>query len=139
MLSGKCLLAVHDSAAAIERLDEARRILEPIVALRPQQVVYTRGLAQIYTDLGAAHVNAARSQSARANDWHDAARWYRSALTLWQDLGRRHALWTSESARPADVSRQIDICTRALHATSQPGFSNDRSSNDPRSTSGSPD
>ena len=118
MLSGESLLASHQPLAAIERLDEARRIREPIVASRPQQVVYTRGLAQLYSDLGDAFVGAARRPNPRADDWRDAEHWYQRALVLWQDLGRRHALWTSESTRPADVSRQIELCTRALHALS---------------------
>jgi tetratricopeptide (TPR) repeat protein len=115
VLSGNCLLAVHDPAAAIERLDEARRILEPIVASRPQQVVYARGLAQIYTDLGDAHQRAARSPRPRAADWQDAEHWYERALALWQALDRRHALWASESTRPAEVQRQIELCARAAH------------------------
>ena len=119
MLSGESLLASAPAGRRhIERLDEARRIREPIVASRPQQVVYTRGLAQLYSDLGDAFVGAARGPNPRADDWRDADHWYGRALVLWQDLGRRHALWTSESTRPADVSRQIELCTRALHALS---------------------
>ncbi len=118
MLAGESLLASHQPLAAIERLDEARRIREPIVASRPQQVVYTRGLAQIYSDLGDALVHAARGPNPRADEWRDAERWYQRALVLWQDLGRRHALWASESVRPADVLRQIDVCSRAVRQTS---------------------
>ena len=84
MLSGESLLASHQPLAAIERLDEARRIREPIVASRPQQVVYTRGLAQLYSDLGEAFVGAARGPNPRADDWRDAEHWYRRALVLSQ-------------------------------------------------------
>ncbi len=108
MLSGESLLKDGDASAAIDRLDEARRVLEPIVTERPQQVVYTRGLAQLYADLGDAYALAAHASGQRQDHLGRAQQSYARSLTLWTDLGRRHALWASESGKPSDVSRRLD-------------------------------
>lgn len=117
MLLGESVLAAHDAGRAIARFDEARAIREPIVASRPHQAVYERGLAELYVDLGDAHAQrAAHSSGHQLDEWRSAQHWYQKALGLWQDLGRGHMLWASEMTRAAEVSERLARCDRALRA-----------------------
>ena len=116
-LSGESLLAGRDPARAIVALDEARAIREPVVASRPQQAVYGRGLARLYSDLGDASVALAATSTGRhdvSERWHDARRWYEQALRLWLDLRERRALWASEIGRPEEPTRKLAMCDREL-------------------------
>ena len=82
-LSGESLLAGREPARAIVALDEARAVREPVVASRPQQAVYGRGLARLYSDLGDASVALAATSTRRhdvSERWHDARRWDRAGF-----------------------------------------------------------
>jgi eukaryotic-like serine/threonine-protein kinase len=117
MVAGESLLAGHDPGRAIATLDEARAIREPIVASRPHQAVYGRGLARLYSDLGDASAALATKSTARedANQrWRTARRWYEQASRTWVDLRDRRALWASESGRPEETARRLAMCDREL-------------------------
>ena len=117
MLSGESLLAAHDPVRARAALDEARTIREPIVASRPHQAVYGRGLARLYSDLGDASAALAAKSTARkdvSEHWRSARRWYEQASRLWLDLRGRRALWASEIGRPEETTRRLSTCDRAL-------------------------
>ncbi len=111
MLQGESQLAGGQPGEAIASLDEARGIRAPLVAARPQQVGYRRALAQLYTDLGDAHLRAA---AGIASDEHrrQAVQWYQEALALWRDVERRHALWSSERDKPNEVAKHLAACER---------------------------
>ncbi|HZP48196.1 MAG TPA: protein kinase [Vicinamibacterales bacterium] len=106
-LDGEIRLAGGDTAGAIRALDAARAIREPIVASRPQQVVYARGLARLYATLGRAHAQAARGAARPEEERGESLRWHQAALALWTDLERRHALWFDEREKPAETRRLI--------------------------------
>jgi len=117
MLSGESLLAGHDPGRAIAVLDEARAIREPIVASRPHQAVYGRGLARLYSDLGdaSAALAAKPANGHQAIDrWRNARQRYQQSLDLWVDLRQRHALWANEAGKPEETARKIAICDREL-------------------------
>ncbi len=118
-LWGESLLALRDPSASILRLDEARRIREPIVASRREQAGYARGLARSYTILGAAyaaHAAAAPNRVAALERWRTASEYDSRALDIWNDLRRRHALWASEAAYPDAVARHLAAVDRAVAA-----------------------
>jgi serine/threonine protein kinase len=117
-LWGESLISTSDLRHAIEKLDEARALREPMVASRGQQAVYRRGLARLYTDLGDAYsAEAGRASGAQAGErWRAAREHYRQALDLWLDLSRRRALWAEDANRPDAVSRKLAVCDRALRA-----------------------
>jgi len=117
MLSGESLLAGHDPARALAALDEARAIREPIVASRPHQAVYGRGLARLYSDLGdaSAALAAKPANGHQAIDrWRNARQRYQQSLDLWVDLRQRHALWANEAGKPDETARKIAVCDREL-------------------------
>jgi serine/threonine protein kinase len=119
MLWGESLVAGHDQTAAIQKLEEARALREPMVMSRPQQAVYSRGLARLYTDLGDAYAAEGAHTPGREradHHWRDACRYYRLGLDRWLDLGRRHALWAEEVARPEEAARRLANCDRPPHA-----------------------
>jgi hypothetical protein len=72
-------------------------------------VSYRRGLAQLYTDLGDAHLRSAHGSGA-GDHLNQAEHWYRRALELWDDVGRLNALWANERNKSAEVSRQLAEC-----------------------------
>jgi non-specific serine/threonine protein kinase/serine/threonine-protein kinase len=117
MLSGESLLAGGDPVRALSAFDEARVIREPIVASRPRQAVYGRGLARLYSDLGDASAALAAKSIVRrevSERWRSARRWYEKASRLWLDLRDRRALWASESGRPDETARKLATCDREL-------------------------
>jgi tetratricopeptide (TPR) repeat protein len=116
MLQGESQLAGGNAAEAIASLDDARAIRAPLVAARPQQIGYRRALAQLFTDLGDAHFRAATGAGSEAHR-RQAVQWYQQALVLWQEMERRHALWSSERDKPYEVAKQLAACER----TSQRG------------------
>ena len=111
-LSGEIRLAAGDPSSALQALDAARAIFEPIVAARPQQVIYSRSLARLYEDLGRAHV--AKASAGDVNQWREAQRWYDASLGLWKDLDGRGVLWFDERQKPAEVGEARSACERAL-------------------------
>ena len=118
---GESQLAGVEIPGALAKLEEARTLREPIVASRPLQAVYGRGLARSYSDLGDAYVaQAARATrpSSALESWREARRWYQLALPLWLGLQERRSLWANESGRPDEVARGLAKCDRALRAAS---------------------
>ena len=78
MLTGESLAASGNFAKAIEVLQEARAIREPIVSAHRQRIDYRRGLARLYTDLGGAF--------AALKNPNEAELWYQKGLDLWIEL-----------------------------------------------------
>jgi tetratricopeptide (TPR) repeat protein len=111
---GETLIASHRTHAAITTLEEARVVGDPIAGSRPEQATYTRGIAQLYTDLGDAYRQAAEHTSSPTGSWGEARRAYARALDLWRALDGRHALWTDETGKPGELARKIAVCERAL-------------------------
>ncbi len=99
MLTGETLAAAGNSTKAIEAFQEARAIREPIVLAHRQRIDYRRGLARLYTDLGAAFVVLKNPD--------EAEHWYRKGLDLWTELQDQHALWANEMDMPKEVAENL--------------------------------
>jgi tetratricopeptide (TPR) repeat protein len=99
MLMGESLSASGNFPKAIEVLQEARTIREPIVSSHRQRIDYRRGLARLYTDLGGA-LAALRNRN-------EAELWYRKGLDLWIDLQNENALWAKEISMAKEVAENL--------------------------------
>jgi tetratricopeptide (TPR) repeat protein len=106
MLTGESLSASGNFTKAIEVLQEARAISEPIVSSHRQRIDYRRELARLYTDLGGA-LNALKNR-------HEAELSYRKGLDLWTELQNENVLWAKELNKPKEVAENIS----RIHAAS---------------------
>src|SRR6185295_5530838 len=98
-LTGETQAAVGNTTKAIEAFQEARPILEAIVSAHRQRIDYRRGLARLYTDMGAAFVVMKNPD--------EAEHWYRNGLDLWTELQNQHALWAKEIGLPKEVDENL--------------------------------
>ena len=98
-MTGESLSASGNFTKAIEVLQEARAISEPIVSSHTQRIDYRRELARLYTDLGAA--------LAALKDRNEAELWYQKGLDLWIELQNENALWAKEMNMPKEVAENL--------------------------------
>jgi len=98
-LSGEGLSASGNFTKAIEVLQEARAISEPIVSAHRQRIDYRRELARLHTDLGGALT--------ALKNWKEAELSYQKGLDLWIELQNENALWAKEMNKPAEVTEDI--------------------------------
>jgi len=99
MLTGEALSATGNFMKAIEVFQEARTICEPIVSSHRQRIDYRRGLARLYTDLGAAFAGLKNRAEAEL--------WYRKGLDFWIELQAQNALWAKEINIPKEVAENL--------------------------------
>jgi hypothetical protein len=107
MLLGEAQLAGHDTTGTIASLEKGLAIRAPLVASRPDQVVYSRGPAQLWSDLGDAHMSAAAHERTATGHRQEARRAYARSLDLWSELDRKGVLWADERQKPAELDRKL--------------------------------
>jgi tetratricopeptide (TPR) repeat protein len=122
---GAALVALGDIDAGVREYDEAQRRLEPLVKANPAMQELAYALADTYTRQGLAAVSRAqRAHSAadKETSWRTARDAFQRSLDVWK--GIEHPAWISgigfEVTPPADVSRRLAHCDRAIQSL-QPG------------------
>lgn len=100
VLKGECLEGIKNPRAALEVLEEARDLNEPIVLAHPTRIDYRRGLARLYSDI--ADIHTALGSRVEAESF------YHKALDIWQQLQKQNALWAKDESAPARIVEKLN-------------------------------
>jgi tetratricopeptide (TPR) repeat protein len=102
----------NDANAAIDSAQQGIKIDEALIASSPTNASARNTEAQLYRQLGDSH--AALGAKGNKQQWGDAKDAYQKALDTYQDMESKGTLSGADTAKPAELTKEIAKCDAVL-------------------------